>query len=68
MPISKRLRIATKGRWNDTREVRSGMKTITSFRPTSSGADGSVARASELNLFSNRFDTAALAPAGSPVD
>ena len=38
------------------------------LRPTSSWADGSVARANELNLFFNRFDTAAMAPAGSPVD
>ncbi|XP_049889993.1 uncharacterized protein LOC126383507 [Epinephelus moara] len=33
-----------------------------------SRADGSVARANELNLFFNRFDTAALAPVGSPAD
>ena len=50
------------------REVWSGMKTITGFRPASSGSDGSVARANELNLFFNRFDTAAPAPAVLPAD
>ena len=37
------------------------MRTITGFRLTNSGADGGVARDNELNLFFNRFDTAALA-------
>ena len=44
------------------------MRSISGFRPTSSGVDGNVARANELNLFFNRFDSAAPAPAGSPVD
>lgn len=43
---------------NNTREVWSGMRTITSYRPNSSGGvDGSVERANELNQFFNRFDT-----------
>ena len=64
---SYRRTLERKLQQNNMREVWSGMRTITSYRPTSSGADGSVAWASELNLFFNRFDTAAQAPAGSPV-
>ena len=44
------------------------MRTITGYRPTSSGADGIVASANELNMFFNRFDTEAQAPAGTPAD
>ena len=63
-----RRKLEWKLQQNNMREVWSGMRTITGFRPTSSGADGSVAGANELNLFFNRFDTAALAPAVSPAD
>ncbi|XP_049911756.1 uncharacterized protein LOC126397200 [Epinephelus moara] len=63
-----RRKLERKLQLNNMSEVWSGMRTITGYRPTSSGADGSVARANELNLFFNRFDTAALAPVGSPAD
>ena len=62
---SYRRKLERKLQQNNTREIWSDMRTITDFRSTSSGADGSVARANELNLFFIRFDTAALAPAGS---
>ena len=65
---SYRRKLERKVQQNNMREAWSGMRTITGFRPTSIRADGSVARANELNLFFDRFDTAALAPAGSPVD
>ena len=63
-----RRKLERKLQKNNLREFWSGMRTIIGFRPNSSGADGSVAWASELNLFFNRFDTAALAPAVSPAD
>ena len=63
-----RRKLERKLQQNNLREVWSGMRTIIGFRPTSSGVDGNVARAYELNLFFNRFDSAAPAPAGSPVD
>ena len=63
-----RRKLERKLQQNNLREVWSGMRTITGFRPTSSGVDGNMARANELNLFFNRFDSAAPAPAGSPVD
>ena len=42
------------------RDVWSGMRTITRFQKTGSmGLEGHVDQANELNLFFNRFDTAA---------
>lgn len=44
---------------NSMREVSSGMKTITGFRPSNSrGTEGSEDRAKELNVFFSRFNTA----------
>ena len=72
-----RRKLEKKLQENNTRDVWSGMKTITGFQKTGSvGLEGGVARANEFNLFFNRFDTVAPAPpphdpaaaaAGSPT-
>ena len=43
-----RRKLERKLQQNNMREVWSGMRTITGFRPTSSGVDGNVARANEI--------------------
>ena len=48
---------------NNMRDVWSGMRTITGFQKTGGlGLEGRVDRANDLNLFVNRFDTAAHPP------
>ncbi|XP_070773775.1 transmembrane 4 L6 family member 1-like [Enoplosus armatus] len=53
-----RRKLEWKLQQNNIREVWSGMRTITGYRPTNNReAECSVDRANELNLFFNRFDT-----------
>ncbi|KAK0140095.1 hypothetical protein N1851_022981 [Merluccius polli] len=53
-----RRKLEWKLQQNNMREVWSGMRTITGFRPTSNrGVGGSVDGANEMNLFFNRFDS-----------
>lgn len=59
-------KLENKLRRNNMRDVWSGMKTITGFQKTGSmGLEGRVDRDNELNLFFNRFDTAAPLPQDS---
>ena len=53
---SYRRKLERKLQQNNVREVWSGMRTVTGYRPTGSGVGGSVARANELNLLFNRSD------------
>ncbi|KAI4904709.1 hypothetical protein NFI96_025773, partial [Prochilodus magdalenae] len=68
-----RTKLETKLENNNTRDVWRGLKDITGFNLSSSGAitDGSYERANELNQFFLRFDndssTTTLSSAGSPV-
>ncbi|KAI4900458.1 hypothetical protein NFI96_007344 [Prochilodus magdalenae] len=68
-----RTKLETKLENNNTRDVWRGLKDITGFNLSSSGAvtDGSYERVSELNQFFLRFDndspTTPLSSAGSPV-
>ncbi|KAK0139729.1 hypothetical protein N1851_023362 [Merluccius polli] len=61
-----RRKLEWKLQQNNMREVWSGMRTITGFRPTSNrGVGGSVDGANEINLFFNRFDS--VTPAHPPM-
>jgi len=61
-----RRKLENKLQRNNMRDVWSGMRTITEFQRTDSiGLEGRVDRANELNLFFNRFNTAALLPQDS---
>ena len=59
-------KLESKLKRNNMRDVWSGMRTITGFQKTGSvGLEGRVDWANELNLFFNRFDTAAPLPQDS---
>ena len=61
-----RRKLENKLQQNNTRDVWSGMRNITGFQKTGGmGLEGCVDRANELNLFFNRFDTAAPPPQDS---